>query len=414
MGEPSIDSLHDPYEDQLSAARYKAERDAAMQELKAMREHDRALRIECHATHECLVCEEEKAERLGKLVWRLQNRLARAHRRERSLRKGMREWREKVMGAPVRTVSAYDLLPEEDLQALRWVREQGGFEVVKTNAELFQQLKGERDELREMCRDYKNHGAYGLMLEYRRVLNGVCKRLGLTDGTGKPEQDGVIYGELEKRLIPEGYEWPRFEDGEPVRIGDKATLYDEDFEVRHIATYSDGSFLLNFWTYASGERVKRPAPKVLDADGVEIRVGDEVWDISTGDALIIRDINDGGNTITCRYVSVSGDAIPVHGMWGPTWLTHRATILAADSLPLREGETVYRTDSPIAFVVDDIMTREDGATVVHLEDGAWHRPQDLTHERPDSYDALWEDIESCAVGYEGFMRRVKALAERVQ
>ena len=26
---------------------------------------------------------------------------------------------------------------------------------------------------------------------------------------------------LDRRLMPEGYEWPRFEDGEPVRIGDK-------------------------------------------------------------------------------------------------------------------------------------------------------------------------------------------------
>lgn len=205
MGEPSIDSLHDVYEDQLSAARYKAERDAAVQELQAMRERNIELWMESGMANELVTCAEQKAERLGKLVWRLQNRLARLHRRERNLRKGMREWREKAISGPVRTVSAYDLLPEADLETLRWVREQGGL------------------------------------------------------------------AEVKKRIMPEGYEWPHFEDG-PVRIGDKATRYDEDFEVRHIATYSDGSFLLNFWTYASGECVKRPA--VIAADGEPLERGE--------------------------------------------------------------------------------------------------------------------------------------------
>ena len=319
MGDPRIDSLHDVYEEQLGAARYKAERDAALQDMRRLRERNSDLWMECGMMQELVTCAEQKAERLGKLVWRLQNRLARAHRRERNLRKGMRMWREKAISGPVHTVSAYDLLPEEDLQALRWVREQGGLDAVKTHAELFQQLKGERDELREMCRDYKNHGAYGLMLEYRRVLNGVCKLLGLTDGTGRPEQDGVIYGELEKRLMPEGYEWPRFEDGEPVRIGDKATRYDEDFEVRHIATYSDGSFLLNFWTYASGERVKRPAPKVLDADGVEIRVGETPYRVDNGRQVEIRRI-DPSYGESCVFVGVDGMS---YGYWlHPDQLTH--------------------------------------------------------------------------------------------
>lgn len=131
MGEPSTDSLHDVYEDQLSAARFKAERDAAVQELQGLRERNLELWMDCGMEHELTRCAEDKAERLGKLVWRLQNRLARSHRRERNLRKGMRMWREKAISGPVHTVSAYDLLPEEDLQALRWVREHGGLSHVK-------------------------------------------------------------------------------------------------------------------------------------------------------------------------------------------------------------------------------------------------------------------------------------------
>ena len=152
------------------ACRFKAERDQLRQRMDALEEWSDDVEDMYRRVFNELVDETKKAKRLGKLVWRLQNRLARSHRRERSLRKGMREWREKVIGAPVRTVSAYDLLPEEDLQTLRWVREQRGLDVVKTHAELFQQLKGERDEYRDLCRDY------------------------------------------EKRLMPDGYEWPRFEE----------------------------------------------------------------------------------------------------------------------------------------------------------------------------------------------------------
>ena len=94
-----------------------------------------------------------------------------------------------------------------------------------------------------------------------------------------------------------------------------------------------------------------------------------------------------GNDPTSRWVRELRDALG------------EARDHAADGRPLREGETVYLTDSPTAFVIDDIMTREDGATVVHLKDGAWHRPQDLTHERPDSWERLEEDATLAPLDY---------------
>lgn len=124
--------LHDPYEDQLASARYRAERDALAQAMQrvadSMREH--ALGV-------------EGMEDSPVAVW------------ERELRAAL-----------------------------------GGLENI------------------------------GTMIEYRRVLNGVCKRLGLTDGTGMPEQDGVIYEALERRLMPEGMEWMRWDDDRPVTYDD--------------------------------------------------------------------------------------------------------------------------------------------------------------------------------------------------
>lgn len=81
--------------------------------------------------------------------------------------------------------------------------------------------------------------------------------------------------------------WPRFEDGEPVMVGDKY----EDNEGHECFASGvhldiDGPSLVDSEgfhdLYRKGKRVKRPAPKVLDADGVEIKVGDTVYEVGTG------------------------------------------------------------------------------------------------------------------------------------
>lgn len=79
--------------------------------------------------------------------------------------------------------------------------------------------------------------------------------------------------------------WPKFEDGEPVMIGDEATNNkNQRFTVKRIE-FRHGKWMLNdsvteghYLNGKSGKRVKRPAPKALDADGMEIKVGDTVWD----------------------------------------------------------------------------------------------------------------------------------------
>lgn len=84
--------------------------------------------------------------------------------------------------------------------------------------------------------------------------------------------------------------WPRFEDGEYVWFGDEYACDDgSDYGVCQIE-FDDGFFTLidNLEvreTFLTGERVKRPAPKVLDADGVEIKVGDTVYGIGRNQHL---------------------------------------------------------------------------------------------------------------------------------
>lgn len=78
--------------------------------------------------------------------------------------------------------------------------------------------------------------------------------------------DGLVCS-IERRLIPEGMEWPVFENGEKVRIGDEITLKEKTATVDSIQIHREGVFSL--WydgdlasaTYFDGAPVKRPEPE---------------------------------------------------------------------------------------------------------------------------------------------------------
>ena len=230
------------------------------------------------------------------------------------------------------SVDLYDLLPIEDREAIEWVREHGGIEAVK------------------------------------------------------------------KRLMPEGMEWPRTESGEPVKLGDKLIDDDELEEWREVDTIifqrtEDGHRIeiendrgvTQF--YHPGERVKRPEPNVLAADGGEIRVGDTVYRVGKStfdpeyDALTVTDIRTKPG-LTPIEVKNSHDG---YSYGHPEDFTHRAPVLAADGKPLREGETVWSVDSGARYTVEKITDElipikccSEMSSTVSLH------PSQLTHERPDT------------------------------
>lgn len=90
--------------------------------------------------------------------------------------------------------------------------------------------------------------------------------------------------DLVEPQLPESVEWPRFEDGEMVKVGDEVEYKGETMRV-YLATFDADGWAL--WcsregidgrlSGSFGERVKRPTRKVLDADGVPIKVGDTVY-----------------------------------------------------------------------------------------------------------------------------------------
>ena len=284
--------------------------------------------------------------------------------------------------------------------------------------------------------------------------------------------------EIQARLMPEGMEWPSFYDGEPVQFMDDFVRNSEEHAVGSVTICHDGSFALNSLAYSKGERVKRTDTRAYDHDGIEIRVGDELWltedgseeypDVC-GEPLIVTGIQQVTGNVKCldrkdRHmgnedpwfikpmhlthkrtkhkvldadgveIEVGDDLYSIEGglklhvgcidtrngriataemyaldKWAdPTMYTHRAPVLAADGRPLRDGDEVWEVKYGSGpYHVQEVR---DGVSVCVAETHREFRPDELTHERPDSYDALWEDIEECNVGYSEFMRRVKALA----
>lgn len=160
------------------------------------------------------------------------------------------------------------------------------------------------------------------------------------------------YTETERRILDM---WPKFDDGEYVMYedefefdGEVKTAYGFNFGVGgRVSICSDkGSHV----RLPNGEHVKRPAPKVLDADGVEIKAGDTVYE------------------------------------------------------PRMFGDN--------SFTVSRFTKNRDGKTFVMVEEmGGGLFPETVTHTRPDSWERLERDAEKSICDYFGSSSSPDSLCE---
>ena len=382
------------------------------------------------------------------------------------------------------SVSAYDPPSQEDREAIAWVREHGGLDAVKRRweclsyyadpvprscmekrlARLQRQIDESHAALRrrreiiselnrracDLTRENAERGETIRKLSDRaakqsdeiRVMRDViaetCARLGV-EGTGSTVDDAqVIWREIARRLMPDGMEWPRYESGEPARPSDKLLDKDGDWfkavsfvftcdwwSIRGYQTEGFGD--LNDETrrklegMAYGTCVKRPEPKVLDADGAEIREKCDVWWICEGDERGVH-----AERLRVETICPNGliECSPYNGgTWvylEPSELYVKEPVLAADGKPLREGQTVWDTNGDELVIV----ALEDGGHTVTCRyvdvgdaipvHGMWS-PSDLTHERHDSWERLEEDAANldempCDYSAKDLVRRAKKLA----
>ena len=279
----------------------------------------------------------------------------------------------------------------------------------------------------------------------------VCAAMAESADTGKR-----VLSEKERRILDM---WPRFEDGEPVMIGDGVdglggeiievyiaenaaaiwnnaanhmhlrpgervkrpapevldadgvlikvgdTVWHEDGSELHVIGFGgvqDGETMLVV-EYAAGPTKwgevrclsvthTRPAPKVLDADGMEIKVGDRIYSIETGNSYTVRSIN-GSGTIEFKDFNDKG--------WSPKYFTHMQPAIDADGVLIKVGDTVWHHSGFAHGVVTSIDAGSLMGTVRYVNGGVEFRDaaKDLTHARPDSWERLEEDAEKNPFDY---------------
>ena len=127
---------------------------------------------------------------------------------------------------------------------------------------------------------------------------------------------GSIADRIEaEQALPEGIDWPRFEDGELVRIGDEVEFEGETWKVR-CAILRGECWALNVERGYDlvtgrgdyGERVKRPKLRVLGADGAPIEMGDTVYCDGEDEPLTVTCINGVGGgycSVTVKNTDLS-------------------------------------------------------------------------------------------------------------
>lgn len=270
----------------------------------------------------------------------------------------------------VTTVSAYDLLGDDDREALAWVRDHGGIEAVKASI-------------------HQGAMEHGYLLKVAEILG-----TSIYDGTGNAD---ALLDKLEKRLMPEGMEWPKV-DGKPV---DFKTAYGPSLGVLEaVSIYNTGAcqVMSHDGIVKNATEIHIVKPKVLDADGVEIREGDVLYSVETGDYVTVGSIEPGN-----PWFATTDGALQHCAKF-----THRAPVLAADGEPLEVGQTVYGTrDQTPVEVIATHSHEYDGIRTVKCKDAngcLFYCPEDLTHakpEQPDTWGRLFADACKGTCDYYG-------------
>lgn len=205
----------------------------------------------------------------------------------------------------------------------------------------------------------RKHGAEleGLRAERDALRDGLARMGGQTHGY---PTEGELSPEMRARLMPEGMEWPRFEDGEPVMIGDdfrtptSSGLTESVLGVEFAENvWNGGGYQVNIWpdnrddhlednthyVFDPGERVKRPEPPETESRECRDSDAPDSWERIEDDA-------------TCppaMYCRAHGLELPpdpdesdYDSAWAKDLLRRAQALMAATAGPdvVRPGEVV--------------------------------------------------------------------------
>lgn len=264
---------------------------------------------------------------------------------------------------------------------------------IRPDAELFRRLAYEIEREKREIAEAQGRGAHHVIKAY-------------AEAHGKPMREGENITEwLWRYYIPR----PRFEDGEPVKWGDEL----ENGKAYCIKVMDDGSWAIddeNTHPLCDGfinHLVKRPATKVLDADGMKIRVGNVVYDTRNGRALKVLQIcQDLANAI--KAVEEGNEPIYI----STKFVTLEKPVFDAEHKRIKAKDTVWEKKTGAKLTV--VKPYPYNRVYCLDEEGIEHEflPKGLTHKEPDTLEKLRDDLARKYGNGSSWVKRVDALMER--
>lgn len=276
----------------------------------------------------------------------------------------------------------------------------------------------------------------GGRIEYGKSPHHIMKTY--AEAREMPMEDGESITEwLDRWFIPR----PRFEDGEPVQFGDEFIVdryMVESQTLTHIGIFSKewledcGQYRgvapvyeMNYCRPAcdDGELpvIKRPTPKVLDADDVETKVGDTVYLIDHYDedlseyhgALQVMEIRSIGCSADPFFVVANEEGIATD--LGHELFTHERPVFDADGVRICKGDKVWFVDGIGGFrSVNKLL--DGGVNLVGDGSQAVTCGHELTHRQPDSLERVLDEFGTIVMpteeAYGELISRLAAIAER--
>lgn len=241
--------------------------------------------------------------------------------------------------------------------------------------------------------------------------------------------------EIERCYIPR----TRFEDGEPVQFGDEVELHYkgggcDEGRIQAFHANRGPVWILSFvgcdherlFRYDSeNDTLKRPTPKVYDADGVEIKVGDAVWNVEAcqqGNVYWDKQLT--VISLSGTHATVYQDSAETKTTLPLSLISHEKPVFDADGERIRKGDTVYEVATGHESVVHRTDSCNSAGEPIVCKDGCigelWYKPEELTHREPDSLEKALRDLDLFLEGHhmgdrhilEGVRDRFAALIER--
>ena len=262
-------------------------------------------------------------------------------------------------------------------------------------------------------------------IEYEQLKKVCAQIIGQEEceGLTSEEMADLATIELEKRLMPDGYEWllevwPKWSNGEYCKFGDwwTAERYGEynPKQFRRLVIYTPEQ--LSEWGQGDGEsygyewdfmrpsevgyrpdKADPPSSQVLAADNEPLEVGQTVWHISNGiEFTVVSIFNLEEPPAVKLWLNDDGSFTTLD----PDQLTHHRPVLDANGVPIKVGDTVYVIDTGSSAEV--LKVNGHGCYLSFGSLCGTYDSDQLTHtkpEPPDSWERLEEDCAKSDVDY---------------